>query len=462
MKDILLRLVEKSDSDYVELRYHTRDQKRIEVVKGDTEEVHSSTYGGVGIRVLVDGAWGFSSTSRTREEDILKTIKSAECAARFSAKCKKEKVEGLGEMIPVDGTFKARVNDSVTKYSIEDKVNLLTRLDKDMRGYAEINSAKCMWNEIQDDKLLVNSFGTEVSIHDEKVEFHAIAYADSNGEKVAGSESRGITGGWKDLFAKDTADEMAQKAVKTAQQLLKAKHPRGGTATVVLNPELVGLISHEAIGHTVEADFVQSGSIAQGKINEKVASELVTLVDHGTASPHAAGWVPVDDEGTLSQRTEIIKKGVLNDYLCNIETSSVLGIKPRGNARAYEYSDPPIIRMTNTFIEPGDYDVDELIEETREGFYLEGAKGGQADANAEFMFGVQKAWRIEDGELTELLRGASISGSGFEVLKSIDAVADNFEFKMGAGYCGKFQRAKVDGGGPNLRCTATVGGKQEG
>ncbi len=462
MKDILLRLVEKSDGDYIELRYHTRDQKRIEVVKGDTEEVHSSTYGGVGIRVLVDGAWGFSSTSRTREEDILKTMKSAECAARFSAKGKKERVEGFGEMTPVDGTFKARVNDSVTNHSIEDKVNLLTRLDKDMRACSDINSAKCLWNEIQDDKLIVNSFGTEVSLHDEKVEFHTIAYADSNGEKVAGSESRGITGGWKDLFAIDPAEDIAQKAVKTAQQLLKAKHPKGDIATVVLNPELVGLISHEAIGHTVEADFVQSGSIAQGKINEKVASELVTMVDHGTATPHAAGWTPVDDEGILSTRTEIIKEGVLNEYLYNMEIASVLGGKPRGNARAYEYSDPPIIRMTNTFIEPGDHGVDELIEETKEGFYLEGAKGGQADANGEFMFGVQKAWRIKDGELTELLRGASISGSGFEVLKSIDAVADNFEFKMGAGYCGKFQRAKVDGGGPNLRCTATVGGKQEG
>ncbi|MFO8110526.1 MAG: TldD/PmbA family protein [Thermoplasmata archaeon] len=460
MKDIFHRSVEKSTVDYVEFRYHSRDLKRIEVVKGDAEEVRSSTYGGIGVRVFFDGAWGFSSTSKTEEKEICTILESAESAARFSAKNKKEKPLGLGEVIPVSGTYEADVNDSVTEYSIEDKVTLLVELDKEIRSYTDINSAKCLWNEMQDDKIMVNSLGTEVTIHDEKVEFYASAYGDSKGEKVVGMESSGVTGGWKDLFAHKSPVDMARKAVKTAQMLLKAKHPKGGKSKVILNPELVGLISHEAIGHTVEADFVLSGSIAQGKIGEQVASELVTMVDHGIASPHAAGWTPVDDEGTPSQRTEIIKNGILTGYLCDRETGVLLNVPPKGNARAFEYSDPPIIRMTNTFIEPGDHGVSEVIEETKEGFYLEGAMGGQADANAEFMFGVEKAWRIVDGELTELLRGVSISGSGFDVLKSVDAVGDNFEFKMGSGYCGKGQMAKVDGGGPHLRCEVTVGGKQ--
>ncbi len=460
MRDILNRLVDRSTADHVEFRYHRRDQKRIEMVKGDSEEVHSSTYGGVGVRVLVDGAWGFSSTNRTDEKELTDTLRIAEGAARLSARNKKEKVVLEDDLSPVRGTFSAKVNDSVTGYSIEDKVKLLIGLDREMMSHPDIVSTRCLWNELQDEKVIVNGTGTDVRILDEKVEFYAIAYADLRGEKVVGMESRGVTGGWKDLFSRKSPGEMAQDAVKTATQLLKAKHPKGGNATVILNPELVGLISHEAIGHTVEADFVLSGSVAQGKIGQRVASELVTMVDHGNASPHAAGWTPVDDEGTPSQRTEVIKDGILKEYLCDRETASLLGMTPKGNARAYEYSDPPIIRMTNTFIEPGDHRLEELIEETRDGYYLQGAMGGQADANAEFTFGVEKAWRVVNGELTELLRGVSISGSGFEVLKSVDAVTDDFEFQMGSGYCGKFQMAKVDGGGPHLRCEATIGGKQ--
>jgi len=243
---------------------------------------------------------------------------------------------------------------------------------------------------------------------------------------------------------------------------LGAEHPEGGRAKVVLNPELVALLSHEAIGHTVESDFVLSGSIAKGKIGEKVASELVTLVDDGTATPHAGGWIPIDDEGAESERTEIIKDGVLKNYLCDRETAKILNMEPMGNSRAFEYSDEPIVRMTNTFIDPGDRKPEELVEEVDDGFYLEGGLGGQADANAEFMFGVQKAYRIEKGEKTDLLRGVSISGSAFEVLESVDAVADDFKLDLGAGYCGKTQAAKVDGGGPHIRCKAIIGGKQEG
>lgn len=459
MKDKLSKLVEKSQAAYVELRYHSREQKKIEIVRGDVEDLHSSTYSGIGVRVLHDGVWGFSSTSKMDDKDIINTIQRAEKAARITSRLKTQKVGEIGDVIPCSGVFRAEVNDSVTDHPIEKKIELLKELDSEMRNKKSINSAKCLWNEMQDDKFIVNSFGTEVEIHDEKVDFYTIAYANLHGEKISGIESRGVTGGWDDLFAKSTPHEMADKAVGSAQRLLKAEHPKGGPAKVILNPELVGLIAHEAIGHTVEADFVLSGSVAQDKLGKKVASELVTLVDHGVADPHAAGWTPVDDEGTLSQRTELIKDGVLKGYLCDLETARVLEMTPRGNARAYQYSDPPIIRMTNTFIETGEYGVDEMIEETKDGYYLEGAKGGQADANAEFTFGVEKAWRIENGELTELLRGVSISGSGFDVLRSVDAVADNFEFSMGSGYCGKFQSAKVDGGGPNMRCEATVGGK---
>jgi len=458
----LLKLIERSDGDYVEARYHNRDTKMIDISKGEVEDVHSKLLAGVGIRVLKNGCWGFCSTSKMNEKSLLKTMKEAEKSAELSSKIKKEKVEGLKEGKIDQGRYEAEVNDSAKDHSMEEKMEMVKETQEFIEDKDKIKSGRCRWREIHDDKFIVNSYGSEASLSDEKLEFYVLAYSLDNGERVRGRQSRGVTGGWKDMFRDEGPQEMALKAVKDAQELLDAKHPKGERATVVMNPEMVGLISHEAIGHTVESDFVLSGSITHGKIGKKVASELVTLVDDGTVTSHAGGWIPVDDEGTKTQRTEIIKDGVLKNYLCDRETAKMLDMEPMGNSRAFEYSDEPIVRMTNTFIEAGDYSPEELIEGVDEGYYLEGAGSGQADANAEFMFGVQKAYRIENGEKTELLRGVTISGSGFEVLKSVDAVADDFRLDMGSGYCGKMQRAKVDGGGPHIRCEAMIGGKQEG
>ena len=253
---------------------------------------------------------------------------------------------------------------------------------------------------------------------------------------------------------------MARDAVEKAVALLGARQPKGEKATVILDPGMVGLIAHEAVGHTVEADFVLSGSIAKGRLGEKVASDLVTLVDSGLSdhAPNAAGTTYVDDEGVLGQRTILIERGVLRSYLHNRETAMLFGVESTGNARAFEYTDEPIIRMRNTYVEPLDYGFEEMVREVRHGYLLRGPRSGQADANGEFMFGAQEAYLIERGEIRELLRGVSISGRAFDVLSTVDAVGRDFSYEIGAGYCGKWQPAKVDGGGPHIRCVAIVGG----
>ena len=244
--------------------------------------------------------------------------------------------------------------------------------------------------------------------------------------------------------------------------MAKAKQPKGEKGIVILDPAMVGLLSHEAIGHTVEADFVLSGSIVKGMLGDKVASDLVTLVDSGPSQivDRAGGTILVDDEGVLAERTAIIEKGVLKSYLHNRESAAVFSTIPTGNARAYEYNDEPLIRMRNTYIESGDWDVDEMIKDTRNGYLLKGARSGQADSNGEFMFGAQESYLIENGEITDLLRGVTVSGQAYEVLKTIDALGKDFEYDIGSGYCGKGQLAKVDGGGPHLRCQAVLGGSQ--
>jgi TldD protein len=212
----------------------------------------------------------------------------------------------------------------------------------------------------------------------------------------------------------------------------------------------------------VEADFVLAGSMVKDKTGQRIASELVTLVDSGQSNiiGNAAGTIGVDDEGIIAGKTIIIENGILKSFLHNRESALVFGTTPTGNARAFEYNDEPLIRMRNTFIEPRSDKVDDMIKETRHGFLIKGPRNGQADANGEFMFGCQEVYLIEKGEIRSLMMGTSISGNAFDVLRSVDMVGNDFSYDIGTGYCGKSQPAKVDGGGPHIRCTAIVGGLQ--
>jgi len=159
----------------------------------------------------------------------------------------------------------------------------------------------------------------------------------------------------------------------------------------------------------------------------------------------------VDDEGVTASRTVVIENGILKSYLHNRETAAEFEVEPTGNARAFEYSDEPLIRMRNTYIEPSDYELDEMIKEVNHGYLLKGPKSGQADANGEFMFGAQEAYLLKKGEVNDLLKGVTVSGSAFDVLQTVDALSRDFSYDIGSGYCGKRQLAKVDGGGPHLR-----------
>ena len=279
---------------------------------------------------------------------------------------------------------------------------------------------------------------------------------------MTASEGRGITGGWKDLFSRRHYLDYATLASEKATRLLDARYAIGEKTTIILDPGMVGLISHEAIGHMVEADFVLSGSMVKDKTGQRIASELVTLVDSGQSNiiGNAAGTIGVDDEGIIAGKTIIIENGILKSFLHNRESAFIFGTTSTGNARAFEYNDEPLIRMRNTFIEPRSDKVDDMIKDTRHGFLIKGPRNGQADANGEFMFGCQEVYLIEKGEIRSLMMGTSISGNAFDVLRSVDMVGNDFSYDIGTGYCGKSQPAKVDGGGPHIRCTAIVGGLQ--
>jgi TldD protein len=460
MLDALLSLVSSPrGATYVEARYHARAVSEVNFVNGRLERVRMVENAGCGIRVLVDGCWGFSSTNNAA--GLKEALASAVSMARVLAGSKKHKVAGLAQSKMVRGRFEAAVRGKLADVDIEQKVKVTKEAEAAARKNKEVKSASAIYRDMLDYKAIVNSDGAQVEIFDSKPEFNVTAIAKAGSLSATAHEGVGITGGWDDLFKKSPV-EYAESAADKAAKLLRAKYATGEKTTIILDPGMVGLLCHEAIGHTVEADFVQSGSVVKDKVGQKVASDLVTLVDSGLPdiSGNPAGTIGIDDEGVEAGRTAVIEKGVLKSFLHNRESAFAFNVPSTGNARAFAYSDEPLIRMRNTYIEPMSDKLDDIIKETKHGYLVKGARNGQADANGEFMFGAQEAYLIENGEMKELLRGASISGNAFDVLKSIDMVGDKFEYDIGTGYCGKYQPAKVDGGGPHVRCTAIIGGMQ--
>ncbi|HDL85302.1 MAG TPA: TldD/PmbA family protein [Candidatus Acetothermia bacterium] len=461
----LLREIANRSSEWVELRYHARRSKRISVRNGKLEESSTLRLAGVGVRALIDGVFGFASTADISESGIARAVNEAQSAARASATAKREKIASFPHVALASGEFAVKTDDPLDGHPLTEKLELVMRIDQRIRSAAKkIVSSSVAYSELQDEKVIVTSDGAAAHIIDSKPDFRVLAVAQKDGDQAMGMDSAGVSGGYADLFAGRTPEEMADNAVRLAVDQLQANYAAGERATVVLDPGLVGVLSHEAIGHTVEADLVRGGAITSGKIGTQVGSDLVTLCDSGPSQyqPHAAGELLVDDEGVKTGRTVIIDHGVLRSYLHNRESAAYFGVEPTGNARAFEYSDEPLIRMRNTYIEPGTSNREEIIAGVKHGYYLQGlGGGGQADSNAEFMFGVREAHEIVDGKIGKMVRGVTISGNAFEVLKSVDAVADDFSWGLGAGHCGKGQLAKVDAGGPHLRCIVTIGGRQE-
>jgi len=448
---------------WIELRYHRRRSQALSVQKGLVKQARSSVTAGVGIRALVDGAWGFSSTSDLSPAALEKAVKLAIECGRSLSQVKKTTLGKLPAVKLARGEFKLPGYDLLEKMSLQEKLQNVLRAEESTRNRSSsIQSASCGYQELFEDKIVVTTDGAAAISQLARSEFRLSAVAGKDADKSEGHHTVGKTGSWECLFERESIEKMSEETAQLAVDLLRAPKIPGGNATLILSPAMVGILSHEAIGHTVEADFVLSGSVAAGKLGQKIASPLVTLCDSGKV-PHATfggGDLLVDDEGVLAGNTVIIKDGILNSYLHNRESAAHFGVEPTGNARAWLYQDEPLIRMRNTYIQPGTQTLEEIIASTEDGYLVDCPLGGQADATGEFMFGAQKVMRIEKGKITGLFRGATISGQAFQVLSTVDAVSSEFQLDLGAGYCGKGQPAKVDAGGPYIRCQATIGGVQ--
>ncbi|MBF0276565.1 MAG: TldD/PmbA family protein [SAR324 cluster bacterium] len=448
---------------WTEFRYHNRRSRIFGVRKGEVDEMSSKHYEGVGIRVLMNGSWGFASTSDLSIEGLEKALADAENLAEALSFRKQHKSQIAESSKLARGDFFIEGYEELFAMPIEEKFDFVRKAEEQLSQEAEkIEAAACRYTEMFEDKIILTSDGADCHIKLARPELRLIAFGADGSLHSKGFESVGGTGNWDCMFRNKPVEKMIEGAASEAVEMLNAPEGDGGKKTVILSPAMVGLLSHEAIGHTVEADFVKSGSVAGEKMDQEVASSLVTLCDSGYSeyTEGAGGELPVDDEGILCQKTPIIKDGKLVSFLHNRETAAEFGVEPTGNARAWVFSDEPLIRMRNTYIEPGNDQLKNMISEIEDGYFIDGPGGGQADATGEFMFGASKVRRIQNGKLSGHVKELTVSGKAFEVLQSVDAVSQDFRWDLGAGYCGKGQPAKVDAGGPYLRCQVLVGGAQ--
>jgi TldD protein len=237
-------------------------------------------------------------------------------------------------------------------------------------------------------------------------------------------------------------------------------YPKSGMHDCILDADLAGILAHEAIGHTTEADLVKGGSVAGDFLNQKVSSELITLVDFAHNALGELCPVPlfVDDEGTLAEDAVIIDKGVLKKFMNNKEYANHFKMELTGNARAYSFSDEPLVRMRNTAILPGKSKLEDMIASVDNGYYLMKSSNGQADSTSEFMFGIVMGYEIKNGKLGKAIKDTTISGVAFDMLKTVTMVSDDMKWSCG-GFCGKKQMIPVGMGGPAIKCRVNIGGK---
>ncbi|MGD8506588.1 MAG: TldD/PmbA family protein [Candidatus Bathyarchaeota archaeon] len=442
-------------ADLVLLRGQRRLMTTCAVKNGVVEDFSNVSLTGVSSRVFVDGkSWGFSSTNMLDFRSVEQTLENALRLAKASSDLKTEKItlEPAKEAtVDVSAPVKKRLQD----FSAEE----IVRFPLDAHKGAEeagpqVADVKTTYISVEDDKYLLSSEGSRIHQNITRVLLFVNVIAKSNGLLCPTQENLGHTGGIE-LFDKTSPYSLGKAAGEKAVRLLKVKAPPSGKFRVVIDPTLCATLLHEAIGHPLEADLAVAGGGFGSRVGEAVSSKFVTIYDDGLVLG-GLGYFPYDDEGVECKRTVLIENGVLRSFMHDRTSSAAAGISPTGNAHAWDYSVEPLIRQTNIGIEAGVHSFEEMIEDVKEGLFLEGTFGGQADVNADFTFGFQSAKWIKHGRLAEELRGANVAGNAIEVFKTIDGVGKKSILRPGA--CGKFQFAIQGRIVPAIRCEILVGG----
>jgi TldD protein len=453
-ESVAARVLERALSrggDFAELFAEERNGFSLSIDESRVERPQSGSERGAGVRVIDGEVTRFAHVDGLAEDDLMAAADGLAAALE----------SGGTEPVALKAADPPKLQEiEVDPASVpaERKAEVLRELDERARSAGpEIAQASASYSEGRRRVAVFNSEGLEATDDRTRVRLGAQVVARKNGTVETGFETLGAHRGFE-LLDGDPA-RIAEQAARKALELLGADPAPAGEMTVVVGGGFGGVLFHEMTGHGLEADAVQKGaSVYAGKMGEKVAEPLLTAYDDGSM-PGEWGTGAIDDEGTPCRRTAVIEEGRLTSYLYDTLRARRDGTESTGNGRRESFRDLPIPRMTNTYIEPGDADPEEIISEVERGFYAVSFGGGQVEpATGDFVFGVSEGYLIEGGKVTKPCRGATLIGNCLQALARIDAVGSDFEMKTG--FCGKAgQTAPVGTGQGHVRIRGmTVGG----
>lgn len=423
------------------------------IIKGGDFSINQ----GFGLRVISGDKTGFAYADDINAKALLQAADSARSIA-YSG----------GSTLFIQGLHKEQVKplyssqNPVNSMSTIEKLELLKHIDQYTRARdPRVKHVVVSLTGRHEAVLLLNNEGLLAADLRPLVSLQVRVIVEQNGRLEQGCGSGGARCGYEMFLS--AAYSYADKAVRQACQNLDAEDAPAGTFPVVLGAGWPAVLLHEAIGHGLEGDFNRKGTSAfTGRMGERVASSLCTIVDDGTV-PGRRGSLSVDDEGTITQQTVLIENGILKNYIQDRHNARLMKMNPTGNGRRESYAHLPLPRMTNTYLLPGKIDPQEIIGSVNKGLYAVDFCGGQVDiTSGKFVFSTSEAYLIEKGKVTRPVRGATLIGNGLDILTKVSMVGSDLVLDSGIGVCLKSgQSVPVGVGQPTLKVDAlTIGGTE--
>ncbi len=428
-----LKRAQEMGASFADVRFK-RNRNLILVSTEERDQVRSNGIDqGYSLRVLYNKNWGYLSSPSLSMEDVTRAISSSFGDERTNIVYLPSKKDTI-ELKP----------KNYVERSVEEQMKILKSLREQVTSSMRVSNVSVSYNESWVENWYMSSEERDIHVKYFMSGVSISAGAQEGDRRASAYVSRfSVTSS----VLEEDLNSLVSTLKRRLENQLKGIVPDGGEHKVLLAPDVVGVFSHEAVGHLAEADLATSGVLFKNK-GKKIAPDYVNVVDSPAMSQEGGiGYVPYDDEGVEGRKVEIIKNGTVREMLTDRYYSAYLGQAPTGNARAEDYRSPVLIRMRNTFIEPSEISKDEILQDMKEGYLLVSTLGGETSPEGTFQFGIQEGYRVEKGELKEPLRNTGISGYTMETLSRIRGVSKDFE--MWPGFCGKGgQSVPVGTGGP--------------
>ena len=450
----ILKVALGTGADFAEIFFEHTVANAIEMVSGEVTKNQTNIIHGASVRILLGAQEVFGYLNDWSAQSL------KELAKKLRASIKSPIKVAAKEFVPQPERHVIEPKKLPTKVKNSAKIALMTKTFKAAKATSkEVSQVVCTLSDKEQNVLIVNSNGTFVTDLRTNTRLACTVVAGSGANMQAISDSIGDNKGYE-LFEEHDIKEFAKDIAKSAVTMASADEMVGGKMTVVVHNGFGGVLLHEACVHSLEATSVAKGaSVFCNKLGQKIASDVVTAIDEGDR-PGQWGSMNFDDEGHPTQKNVLIENGILKSYLVDYRNSRIMNHPVTGSGRRQSYQLSPTSRMSNTFFAPGKDKFEDIIANTKFGLFAKRMGGGSVNpSTGEFNFAVNEGYMIEDGKITKPVRGATLVGSGSEILMNIDMISDNLAF--GHGMCGSQSGSiPTDVGEPTIRVqNVTVGGR---